>query len=218
MYTCSRCKRVFKHIENLTLHKRHCDLIPDWILELDDDYKLKCRYTNKKVNARKENSECLLTYEQFCQLVKEAKLKSSDLGFSSGKKYVLARFNDTGDYTIGNCRFITQQENIDEREISSRSREQSSLNIKRYNSLVDRHKGTEEYRKWLEKFNSSDYMKNLKNKPPKVVITDPRYSKEHNSQFGTYWITNGVLNLKWSDSKGTAPEGYYRGRIVYKPA
>lgn len=47
-------------------------------------------------------------------LVREANLKSSDLGFS-GNGYVLARFNDEGDYVYGNCRFITQKENSEER-------------------------------------------------------------------------------------------------------
>ena len=33
-----------------------------------------------------------------------------------------------------------------------------------------------------------------------------------NSQYGTYWITNGYTNMKWSDNRGNLPEGYYRGR------
>ena len=33
-----------------------------------------------------------------------------------------------------------------------------------------------------------------------------------NSQFNTYWLTNGTLNRKWSDAKGAIPEGFYLGR------
>ena len=33
-----------------------------------------------------------------------------------------------------------------------------------------------------------------------------------NSQYGTYWITNGYTSMKWSNSRGEIPDGYYRGR------
>lgn len=86
---------------------------------LDDDGKLYGRYINKIYNAKKEGIECKLTLHQYCSLVKIAGIKSSDLGFSkdsSGKKYVLARYEDQGDYVWGNCRFITQKENESEKK------------------------------------------------------------------------------------------------------
>lgn len=84
-------------------------------IELDDDGKLRQRWYNKQMNARKEGLECFLTFDEYCQLVKDAGLVSSNLGFS-GDKYVLARFNDQGDYTLDNCRFILQAENAKERD------------------------------------------------------------------------------------------------------
>ena len=83
-------------------------------LQLDDDGKLNRRWINKRVNARKEGVECKLTFDEYCTLVKEAGLVSSQLGFT-GENYVLARYNDSGDYEVGNCRFITQKENSDEK-------------------------------------------------------------------------------------------------------
>lgn len=83
-------------------------------LEINDDDKLKRRYSNKKVNAKAEGIECNLTYDEYCQLVKEAGLVSSQLGFT-GEGYVLARYGDTGPYEYGNCRFITQKENAAEK-------------------------------------------------------------------------------------------------------
>ena len=83
-------------------------------LDLDDDGKLKRKWINKCVNAKKEGLECELTYEEFCLLVSQANLVSSQLGFT-GKGYVLARYNDSGNYTLKNCRFITQKENSDEK-------------------------------------------------------------------------------------------------------
>ena len=37
-------------------------------------------------------------------------------------------------------------------------------------------------------------------------------SEDKNSQYGTYWITNGYTNMKWSDKRGNLPAGYYKGR------
>ncbi len=34
-----------------------------------------------------------------------------------------------------------------------------------------------------------------------------------NSQYGTFWITNGAKNKKWKDELGVLPEGYLRGSI-----
>lgn len=82
--------------------------------KLDDDGKLIQRWRNKCVNAKKEGIKCNLTFEEYCQLVDDAGLVSSQLGFT-GQDYVLARYKDSGNYEIGNCRFITQQENSDEK-------------------------------------------------------------------------------------------------------
>ena len=88
----------------------------DLELELDDDGKLLSKYRNKCVNALKESIRCLLSFDEFCILVKEAGLVSSQIGFC-GDKYVLARYNDEGDYVYGNCRFIRHIENAHEREL-----------------------------------------------------------------------------------------------------
>lgn len=88
--------------------------------ELDDDNKLREKYRNKRVNAQKEGMSCNLTFAEYMLLAKEAGIKSSDIGFS-GKKYVLARYNDQGNYTYGNCRFITQYNNSREKIISFES-------------------------------------------------------------------------------------------------
>lgn len=87
---------------------------------MNDDCKLKTRWVNKRVNAAKEGIDFDLTYDEFIELVSEAHLKSSQLGFT-GENYVLARYNDQGAYTRGNCRFITQKENMAEQRRNSKS-------------------------------------------------------------------------------------------------
>lgn len=83
-------------------------------LKLDDDGKLIQRWRDKCVNALQEGLKCELTFEEYCVLVDKAGLVSSQLGFT-GEKYVLARYNDRGNYTFDNCRFITQSENSQEK-------------------------------------------------------------------------------------------------------
>ena len=39
---------------------------------------------------------------------------------------------------------------------------------------------------------------------------------EKNSQFGTFWLTDGYNNIKWSLSKGDFPSGFYKGRTIKK--
>jgi hypothetical protein len=103
--------------------------------DINDDRKLKRRWINKKYNAKKEGLSCELTYDEYCQKVRDANLKSSDLGFT-GNNYVLARYNDEGDYTPGNCRFITQAENAREKKNSEKNRKASSEKIKKYNASL----------------------------------------------------------------------------------
>ena len=101
-------KSVAKYASSLTKPK------PRWQLAVDDDGKIQQRYCNKRVNAAKEGIDFELSFEEYCTLVKEAGLKSSQLGFT-GDNYALARYNDTGPHKYGNCRFITQKENYAEK-------------------------------------------------------------------------------------------------------
>ena len=58
-----------------------------------------------------------LTWQDVAQLLDEAGITVDDIGRGSDQ-YNLARYGDTGPYTIGNCRFITKRENIQERDHS----------------------------------------------------------------------------------------------------
>lgn len=96
-------------------------------MKCDNDSKLYSKFLNKRNNAKKEGIRFKLTYEEFVGLVKTARLRSSDLGFS-GRGYVLARYKDRGAYSVGNCRFITQRENMSERKaakVTTKRREAS---------------------------------------------------------------------------------------------
>lgn len=195
---------------------------------LDDDGKLRQKYRNKRANARKEGLECELTFDDYCTLVESAGLKSSDLGFS-GKKYVLARYGDMGNYTMGNCRFILQSENAAEKKVSDKARAASRRNIVSYmeRRTFEKHeKVALSYRKAMEQVtehhNSSPKWKaycerraaaKLQHDAIRQAAKDPRYVGEHNSSFGSHWITNRVSNMKWRSFEGPMPAGYRLGRV-----
>lgn len=80
----------------------------------------------KKSNAAKEGIGFSLSTSQIQNLLDEAGISESEWRHDG---YHLARFNDTGDYAQGNCRFIPARENYAERVVSDRQKEASRRNI-----------------------------------------------------------------------------------------
>lgn len=185
---------------------------------VDDDGKLYQRYLNKKVNASKEGLSCMLSFEEYCKLVYEANIVSSQLGFT-GEMYVLARYNDQGDYSYDNCRFITQKENISERRLTNEGRTKLIANAMHMNEVISTLYSKEEMSNKIKNgMKNSEYFAKRKRRSEERLAEldrqkDKRYCKEHNSQYGTFWITNGETNMKWSLSKGELPSGFYKGRV-----
>lgn len=228
MYTCQFCNKLLSTISALKMHTKYCrsnpnhvKKYPEWIYDLDDDGKLRSKYANKRNNAKQEGIEFDLSYIQFCQLVKLANLRSSDLGFS-GKYYVLARYKDSGSYNKDNCRFITQIENAHERKLSSKAIESSRMNAYKMNHdpeiLAYRAKRISELAKdpnsKLYKYREKCRNARIKHEQAYRSQLDLRFCGARNSQYGTYWITNGKTNLKWRDDKGDLPDGFYKGRCL----
>ncbi len=189
--TASTDDRVAKQVQSRKSNHPDRELDPIE-LELDDDGKLYLKYKAKIYNGKYQDNPCLLSFHEYCELVKEAGLKSSDLGYS-GNKYDLARYNDEGPYEVGNCRFITHLENIRERKISNKM-----LETARKAQL----KSLEQYRQNPEKRRMS-------------IMEGLRKSK--NTQFchgeGTFWITNGVVNKRVHSDEEIA-DGFHRGFTV----
>lgn len=82
------------------------------------------------MNAKKEGIDFNLSLMEFIALMQEANINENDLHI---KGYHLSRFNDEGDYSITNCRFIHYLENYAEKKVSAKSRLASSNNILKYN-------------------------------------------------------------------------------------
>lgn len=189
-------------------------------LELDDDGKLRQKYFAKKGNAKLAGVECELSLEEFCQLVKDAGIVSSQLGFS-GQGYVLARYNDEGSYAVGNCRFITQADNVKERKVTDKVRlnAQRALQFSEKDRNRNPQKRSDSIKRGLSRSSKMQarHEAAVQKQAELRKTLDKRYTDEHNSQFGTMWITDGCFNAKWRTDRGDLPEGFRRGRVMGLP-
>lgn len=83
------------------------------------------KYKKQAKGARDRGIEHDLTFKQFMRLAQRAGLTSpEDIG-KSPSSYQLGRVGDKGGYTLGNCRFITQRQNLEERRINGGNAEVS---------------------------------------------------------------------------------------------
>lgn len=98
----ARSVATFKNNYRTKHPELYTELAIELSTKLDDDGKLYEKYSNRKssTNTRHFIPDFLLTFEEFCKLMDEAGIKSSDLGYT-GNCYDLARYNDTGDYEMG---------------------------------------------------------------------------------------------------------------------
>lgn len=180
---------------------------------IDDDGKLKRKISNKKVNASQEGIEFELSFDDVINLMKQAKITSSQW---SHKKFHLSRYNDSGPYKFDNCRFILAKENYREKKISSKSREASKRNLKALSQRDDLGyiihiglKNSPRYQEYLMERREKGQLLQQE-KEAKYHLS---YKGDRNSQFGTFWITNGIVNSKCVNGQ-IIPEGFYKGRIV----
>lgn len=165
-------------------------------MKIDDDGRLNEKYRHKKSNAKRHGLVCLLSFQEYCQLVADAGIKSSDIGRG---KYHLARYGDKGNYEIGNCRFITHQENMNERVMVSDN--VSSGLLKYYKTHPGSFTGKVHSKK-------SKLAIGVKNKISQLG--------KRNSQFGTCWITRSGINkrINRSDVDLYLAMGWRKGRVA----
>jgi hypothetical protein len=69
----------------------------------------------KRQDCKRKGRELHLSKQDIQQLLDEAGITIEQVGNKRGC-YVLGRYNDAGEYTMGNCRFITQGQNNSERD------------------------------------------------------------------------------------------------------
>ena len=182
------------------------------MMNIDDDGKLKGKLSNKYVNAKAEGRTCNLSYENIVKLLNDAGIVSSQWNH---KGYHLARYNDKGDYYFGNCRFITCKENYQEMKFTKEMRDAFRKNMIRENNSDghgDRIKnGLEKSEKWQYYVDKIRLISKSKDEERRKNFHQS-YIGKSNSQFGSFWITDGNINKKWRNDYGEIPVGFYRGR------
>ena len=73
------------------------------------------KWQNLKCSSKQRGSICLLTFEQYVSLAKETGLTEPQQIGKKSQLYQMARIGDTGNYELGNCRFVTMSQNAKER-------------------------------------------------------------------------------------------------------
>tara|TARA_R110000737_G_scaffold210135_1_gene227900 strand:+ start:120 stop:629 length:510 start_codon:yes stop_codon:yes gene_type:complete len=72
------------------------------------------QYWCDKKKCQTPLKQWLLSGAELVQLFEDAGISADDIGVKS-QQYQLGRHNDSGHYQVGNCRFITTRENLQER-------------------------------------------------------------------------------------------------------
>ena len=160
--------------------------------DVDDDGELNNKYRHKKWNAKRKGLACFLTFDEYADLVREAGIKSSNIGPAG---FHLARHGDNGDYTIGNCRFIPYLANVAEKTPAAGP--VLSEAMRRY---YETHEGS---------FTGKSH--SLKTRRAIGKANSIAQAGAGNSQHGTCWITDGRTSKKIKKSDAV-PQGWRRGR------
>ena len=179
---------------------------------LDDDGRLSRKFINKRINALKERIEFDLSLEDLLSILEDAGIKSSDWGFSTGNKFVLCRYRDCGSYSKNNCRFASQHENALEKVPTEASLEASRKNAEIASKALRFPINRERMLANLRKALAVRQARAVKRRQEEYDLAHPSYRGARNSQYGSYWITDGSSNAKWRDENGPLPFGFIKGR------
>ncbi|MCK9569136.1 hypothetical protein M0R72_09355 [Candidatus Pacearchaeota archaeon] len=178
------------------------------------NYDVRRKYSHKKSNAKKEGIEFKLSLAEYVFLIKKARITHLDVG---PRGYHLARHGDAGNYEIGNCEFVWYLTNLKDRQVSDRWREASRRNMALVNSSsAASAKRLDSLRKSpkLALYYSRLRQNSVVNRMRASKLGHPSYSGNRNSQFGSFWITNGIQSRKGKISLGNPPIGFRKGRVV----
>lgn len=72
---------------------------------VDDDNKVMQKFSTRKSTVRGAGIKFTITSKEFCKLLYDSNLKSSDIG-AGDDKYILWRIDESKPYEYGNCEFI----------------------------------------------------------------------------------------------------------------
>ena len=138
---CPQCKRVYalgqmqSHLQGKNCWGNSVPIEDEETERLYQYWKLK--NNDCAVKHCHTHKQWKLSPTELTQLLNDAGITIYDVGRHSGSQYQLARHNDTGHYEVGNCRFITLRENMQERHTPGRSKRPVMVNGKRYATATE---------------------------------------------------------------------------------
>lgn len=108
--------------------------------DVEDLDQWQTKYANLIRSARLKGHEVELTFAQYMQKVKDRKIGSpSEIG-RARDQYQMARYNDVGNYTVDNCRYVKQRVNGREQTEHGLRAEQKGVKGRRF--IVTNPRGT----------------------------------------------------------------------------
>lgn len=182
---------------------------------VDDDGKLRKRYKNKKSNSKITGVKFLLSFSEYVELLSSAELKSSDLGHGSVKRYFLVRKVGCETYAVGQCEFITSEEHIRRKpklQKTEKMVESAKRNLVKAREALAALPPGEHSRRVRHGARDDIAARRLLAAVNKKT-THPSFTGKQNSQFGSFWITDGINNKKWRLENGDIPIGFRNGRV-----
>ena len=168
---------------------------------LDDDGKLAERFRMKVKSAKERGIESRITFADYCALLVEAGIKSSQIGPAG---YHLSRYEDRGPYKIGNCRFVPYLVNLREKKDVRPDPAKISAGLLKY--YAD-HPGA-----------FTDKKHTAETKAKIGAANSIHQQGTGNSQYGTCWIVKGSSErkVKKSDLDQFVTAGWRKGRTSSK--
>lgn len=92
-----------------------CSVLQKIGINPEDWFAWRRKWRDLRGNASRRGLECKLTFRQYMFLVRKAGITSPQQIGRASTKFQMGRIGDSGDYEIGNCRFISARINLDER-------------------------------------------------------------------------------------------------------
>ena len=166
------------------------------------------KWSNLRGDSRGYGRECKLTFEQYTQLAIDAGISHLDIG-QSLDSYCMGRLGDSGDYELGNCRFITHRQNHKER-CENGGTESMRQEHKTWNKYNKPHLAEASIRMKKNNPSKSDRVKKILSESWSKQLSEGRMVLDSNK--GKHWFTNGIDVLMTFD----CPSGWVRGRINRK--
>jgi hypothetical protein len=158
------------------------------------------KFACKRCNASKEGIYFKLTLEEYIALSKEANITSTDI---KPNGYHLSRFNDSGAYEVGNCRFLFHKENIKERKISDKNRQASKENISKFNKTETKEKrvlridnANRERKKWWDSLSEEEKKDRLGYLDEKEIKRRHDIIRKIPDKFGRLTIASKLIGIK----------------------